>query len=569
MTQQTPVIGVIGLGTIGSALLTLLRDAPREVIGVDNDPSVLARLSGQLKATGTECVTLTGDIGRLSRADLVVEAVGEDEAVKTEVLRRLRTVCPDETVVVSTTAAVPLTRLAALSGRPANTMGLRFLTPPRPGGPVEAVRTTMTSQNTAAFVDTLVGDLGLKPVTVDTRCAADATALVYAYLNRATALYERGGASRDGIDTAMRLGCGLPLGPLELLDRIGIDSALATLTDLNRRTGDASFLPAGMLGELVEQGRLGRKSGRGFYAYDASGRPVDAEESVAVPGTAAGVYRVAVVGSGTMARGIAEITSVAGFPTVLVARSEEKVARSLAKIGESLSRGVLRGRVAPATKAAALDLLDGSDDLRAVSDCDLVIEAVVEDLDVKRALFARLGAACKPGALLATTTSSLSVTACSEPAGHASGVVGMHFFNPAPVMRLVELVRTDHTTDEALATAQAVCERLGKTTVHCRDRVGFIVNYLLFPYLGRALTLLDRHGTSVEGIDTAVEQGFGHPMGPFALLDAIGLDVSLAIQRELHAEFGEPDFAPSPLLELLVSSGWLGRKNRKGLRTAG
>jgi 3-hydroxybutyryl-CoA dehydrogenase len=199
---------------------------------------------------------------------------------------------------------------------------------------------------------------------------------------------------------------------------------------------------------------------------------------------------------------------------------------------------------------------------------DLVIEAVVEDLDVKRALFARLGAACKPGALLATTTSSLSV-ACAEASGRPSRVVGMHSFNPAPVMRLIELVRTEATSDETAATAQALCERLGKTTVNCSDRAGFIVNYLLFSYLGRAVNLLDRYDADIAGIDGAIEQGFGHPMGPFALLDAIGLEVSLAIQHKLYTEFGEPDFAPSHALEQLVAGGWLGWKNGKGLRVAG
>lgn len=566
MTPHKPVVGIAGLGTVGRALLDMLRDTGHEVIGVDSDPAALARLNGRPTADGSAPVHLTAEIAQLSRADLVIEAVSEDEAVKSEVLHRLHTLCADGTPVVTTTSSLPLTRLAVASGRPADTMGLRFLIPPWPQGPVQALRTPMTSPDTAVAVDELVARLGLTPVAVDSRCAADATALVYAYLNRAMTLYERGEADRHDIDTAMRMGCGLPFGPLELLDRIGLDTALSVLTGLWTCTDDDSFAPAPVLTRLVRQGSLGRKSGHGFYAYDA-GRPAEPHRPAGLPAAPADVRRVGVVGSGTMARGIAEVTAAAGFPTVLVARDADKASQAVARIGESLVRAVRRGRIGPQAKAAALDLLVGADDVGALGDCDLVIEAVAEDLDVKRALFARLGAVCEPGALLATTTSSLSVTACAEASGRPSRVLGMHFFNPAPAMRLVELVRTDATSDEAAATAQAVCERLGRTTVHCRDRVGFIVNYLLFPYLGRALNLLDRYDTDIAGIDTAIERGFGHPMGPFALLDAIGLDVSLAIQAELYKAFGEPDFMPSPVLEQLVTAGWSGRKNRKGLRS--
>ncbi|PIM72656.1 oxidoreductase [Streptomyces sp. JV178] len=566
MTPHKHVVGIVGLGTVGRALLDMLRDTGHEVIAVDSDPAALARLNERPTADGPAPVHLVAEIAQLSRADLVIEAVSEDEAVKSEMLHRLHTLCADGTPVVTTTSSLPLPRLAVASGRPADTMGLRFLIPPGPQAPVQALRTPMTSPETALAVDELVARLGLTPVAVDSRCATDATALVYAYLNRAMTLYERGEVDRHDIDTAMRLGCGVPFGPLELLDRIGLDTALSVLTGLRTCTDDDAFAPAPVLTRLVRQGRLGRKSGHGFYAYDVA-RPAEPHRLPALPAAPADVRRVGVVGSGIMARGIAEVTATAGFPTVLVARDADKASQALARIGESLVRAVRRGRIGPQAKAAALDLLVGADDMGALGDCDLVIEAVTEDLDVKRALFARLGAVCRPGALLATTTSSLSVTACAEASGRPSRVLGMHFFNPAPAMRLVELVRTDATSDEAAATAQAVCERLGRTTVQCQDRVGFIVNYLLFPYLGRALNLLDRHDTDIEGIDTAIEQGFGHPMGPFALLDTIGLDVSLAIQGELYKAFGEPDFMPSPVLEQLVAAGWLGRKNRKGLRT--
>jgi 3-hydroxybutyryl-CoA dehydrogenase len=204
-----------------------------------------------------------------------------------------------------------------------------------------------------------------------------------------------------------------------------------------------------------------------------------------------------------------------------------------------------------------------------VADCDLVVEAVVEDLGVKVALFKELDAVSKPGAVLATTTSSLPVIECAMATGRPRDVVGIHFFNPAPVMKLVEVVHTVATAEDVLATAHEVCARLGKHAVDCGDRAGFIVNALLFPYLNDAVKMLEAHYATADGIDTAMKLGCGYPMGPFELLDVVGLDVALAIERALYLEFREPGFAPAPLLEHLVTAGYLGRKTRKGFRDYG
>jgi 3-hydroxybutyryl-CoA dehydrogenase len=353
-----------------------------------------------------------------------------------------------------------------------------------------------------------------------------------------------------------------------MLDRIGLDTAHRALTQLWRRTGESSFQPAPLLGRMVAAHQLGRKSGHGFYTYDERGAPLPGDGPA--PDTdAAGVGRVGVLGSGAMARGIAEVTATAGHPTVLVARSTAKADSAVHAVEASLTRAVRRGRITPDTKSAALGRLTGADDTAALADCDLVIEAAAEELTVKRALFAALGRTCAPGTVLATTTSSLSVTACAEACGRPADVVGLHFFNPAPVMRLVELVRTDTAAPRTLAVARAFCRGLGKSVVECGDRTGFIVNRLLFPYLGAALALLDRPGaedTLIERTDAAVQHGYGYPMGPFALLDTIGLDVALAIQQRLHAHFTTPAYAPSPALADLVGAGCLGRKNGHGLK---
>ena len=225
-----------------------------------------------------------------------------------------------------------------------------------------------------------------------------------------------------------------------------------------------------------------------------------------------------------------------------------------------------RGKLDESDRDAALARLTVSSRLEDLAQADLVVEAVVEELDVKQALFENLDEICRPGAILATTTSSLPVVECAVATKRPGDVVGLHFFNPAPVMKLVEVVHTVSTASDVLATARAVVERLGKHPVECGDRSGFIVNALLFPYLNDAVKMLQAHYAGVEDIDVAMKTGCGYPMGPFELLDAVGLDVSLAIQRQLYLEFREPGFAPAPLLEQLVTAGYLGRKSGRGFR---
>ena len=195
---------------------------------------------------------------------------------------------------------------------------------------------------------------------------------------------------------------------------------------------------------------------------------------------------------------------------------------------------------------------------------DLVLEAVVEDLDVKLALFRDLDRICKPGAILATTTSSLPVIEMAAVTQRPEDVVGLHFFNPAPIMKLVEIVRTTETADDVVATSWDICARTKKVGVECGDRGGFIVNALLFPYLNDAVRMVDAHYADIDQVDAAIKAGTGFPMGPFALLDVVGNDVSLAIQEVLLAEFNDPGFTPAQSLQDVVAAGFLGRKTGRG-----
>ncbi len=213
-----------------------------------------------------------------------------------------------------------------------------------------------------------------------------------------------------------------------------------------------------------------------------------------------------------------------------------------------------------------LSRLTGTTSLDDLAQADIVVEAIAEDLRIKTVLFENLDDICKQGAILATTTSSLPVIALAKETDRPQDVVGMHFFNPAPIMKLVEVVSTVSTRDEVTETARALCAAIGKVAVSCGDRAGFIVNALLFPYLNDAVKMLEAHYATADDIDTAMKYGCALPMGPFELLDVVGNDVSLAIQRELYLEFREPGFAPAPLLEHLVTAGYLGRKTKRGFR---
>ncbi len=278
------------------------------------------------------------------------------------------------------------------------------------------------------------------------------------------------------------------------------------------------------------------------------------------------IAKVGVVGSGTMATGIIEVFAKAGYEVVSVTRGAEKSAKVCEAVQTSLNKGVVRGKLSETDRDAALGRVTWSATLEHLADVDLVVEAVVEELSVKKALFASLDEICKPGVVLATTTSSLPVIDMAMATQRPADVIGLHFFNPAPVMPLVEIVRTIRTSAETTATARAVCAELGKTGVVCGDRSGFIVNALLFPYLNDAVKMLEASYSTADDIDHAMKLGCGYPMGPFELLDVVGLDVALAIQRELYLELREPGFAPAPLLEHLVTAGYLGRKSGRGFR---
>jgi 3-hydroxybutyryl-CoA dehydrogenase len=588
VARQLTEVGVVGLGTMGAGIAEVMARAGLSVTAVEVGEDALARGRGHVEqSTGKavargklapadrdailERIRFSTSLEDLAQAELVVEAVPERMELKTALFARLDAICPPDTILATNTSSLSVTELSVATGRPSKVIGMHFFNPAPVMKLVEIVRTVVTEPSVVEDVEALAERLGKVDVTIGDKAGFIANALLFGYLNHAVSMYENRYAGREDLDAAMKLGCGLPMGPLALMDLIGIDTAYEILDTMYKQSRDRLHAPSPVIKQMVTAGLLGRKSGRGFYTY--AGRDsaeVVPDDATPLPGIAADgarpVSRVGVVGSGTMATGIVEVVATGGYDVLFRARSPEKVEAVRSALQRSLDKQVARGRLDEADRDAALGRVRGTTSLDDLADSDLVIEAVVESLPVKQALFAALGEIVRPGAVLATTTSSLPVIECAKASERPADVVGLHFFNPAPVMQLVEVVSTIATAPDAAATAHAVCARLGKRAVSCTDRAGFIVNALLFPYLNDAVKMLEAHYATADDIDAAMKVGCGYPMGPFELLDVIGLDVSLAIERELYTEFREPGFAPAPLLEHLVTAGYLGRKTGRGFR---
>ncbi|MEX0846522.1 MAG: 3-hydroxybutyryl-CoA dehydrogenase [Ilumatobacteraceae bacterium] len=281
----------------------------------------------------------------------------------------------------------------------------------------------------------------------------------------------------------------------------------------------------------------------------------------------ADITRVGVLGSGIMGSGLAEVAARAGYDVVVRSRSQASAAAMVTAIDKGLVKAIERGRATEDERAAILGRITATDDLAAMASCDLVIESVVEDLAVKRVLFTELDRIVQPGGILATNTSTLPVVELAMVTQRPELVCGIHFFNPAPAMKLVEVIRPLTASDDTIATALAFATACGKDAVEVQDRAGFIVNALLFPYLNNAVRMWECGTASMESIDTAMKGGCNFPMGPFALLDLVGLDTSLAILDALYAEFRDPNYAAVPTLRRMVAAGHLGRKTKHGFFT--
>jgi 3-hydroxybutyryl-CoA dehydrogenase len=588
MSDQISTVGVVGCGTMGSGISEVVARAGYTVVfrEIDNAAveSGLARIRHSMdravdkgkipekdRDDALSRITGTTSYDPLKGCDLVIEAVPEKLEIKQDLFRALDALLPDHTILATNTSSLPVIEMAVQTGRPGRVIGLHFFNPAPVMDLVELVKTVVTDPDVLEATSAFAQALGKTPVVCQDRAGFIANLLLFPYLNNAVRMLESGFATREDIDASMQFGTGHPMGPLALLDLIGLDSAYEILDAMYRQFRETLYAPAPLIKQLVTASFLGRKTGRGFYEYEEPDSPRLKEAGhhrrETSASAAAHVKKIGILGSGTMANGIAEVVAKAGYAVVLRARSTQRASESAAKIEKSLGKAVDKGKMTQDQFDATRSLLETTTEMDAFADCDLVIEAIAEDLDVKIDHFRRLDAIAPAHAVLASTTSSLPVVALAAATERPGQVIGMHFFNPAQVMRLVEVVRTVRTSDETADTVAAVTAKVGKHAVHCSDRAGFIVNALLFPYLNDAVKMLEAGYATAEDIDSAMKLGCGHPMGPFALLDIVGLDVSLQIINSLYGEFREPGYAPAPLLEHLVHAGYLGRKTGRGFFT--
>ncbi len=274
--------------------------------------------------------------------------------------------------------------------------------------------------------------------------------------------------------------------------------------------------------------------------------------------------KIGVIGAGTMGNGIAQTAAVNGFDVVMCDVAEEFVERGLSSVEKSLGRFVSKEKMTEDEMSAALAHIKGTTDYGALADCSLVVEAATENFEVKKAIFNEIDGITHPDAILATNTSSISITKIAAVTKRPDKVIGMHFFNPVPLMKLVEVIRGIETSDATYATVKELSEKLGKVPVECNDYPGFVSNRILMPMINEAVFALHEGVASRESIDEIMKLGMNHPMGPLTLADFIGLDVCLAILNVLHEGLGDPKYRACPLLKKYVDAGWLGRKSGRG-----
>lgn len=538
-----PTVAVLGAGRAGAPLAAALAAAGANVVVIDHEvASARERLIRADPAAAA--VPVAAGTGVARGATVVVDALPERLDIKRAVLAAVAAVAPDA-VLATTALALPVAEVAAGTAYAGRACAVRWLGPL--GGAVELAGEP--GSEAVERVRPLLTGSGLGTISCSSADVPGVAAgLLMELLNRSAAMLDAGFATRADLDLAMRTGCGWSRGPLELLEEIGLPTVVDVLDALHARTGRPGHAAAPLLRRLA----TAHGDRAGFPAGPAGDSGAGAADAPAIE-------RVGVAGTGTMAIGIAGALVAAGLPTTIVGRSSKRA---------SAARAAAVTLANDAGQPASEWLLTATSDVADLADCTLVVEAVVEDLDIKRKILRELDTACGGHTVLATTTSSLAVLDCATATARPTDVVGMHFFNPVASMPLVEIVASECTGPRALAVAERVAALTGRQVVRCADRAGFLVNRLLFPLLNDAVAAVSAGAATAAELDIVLRRAYGLPVGPFRLLDLVGADVALALQENLHREYGDPALAPAPAMHALLADGVLGRKAGRSVAAA-
>ncbi|WP_374929156.1 3-hydroxyacyl-CoA dehydrogenase family protein [Kytococcus sedentarius] len=544
MTQIASV-GVVGLGTMGAGIVEVFARGGLQVVGVEMTPELAERGRGLLeKSTGRalekgkldeagrqkilDAVTFTTELSDLADVDLVVEAVPEKMEIKHDIFGRLDAATKPEAILATNTSSLSVTEIAAGTQRRDRVVGMHFFNPAPVQRLVEVIHTPTTDADAVQAVQELASRLGKEPVVVADRAGFVANHLLHGYMNRSGQLYFDGAVSAEDLDTAMHVGAGLPMGPLTLMDMVGLDVCNGIGGVIHSLTHKAMHAPSYELATMVEAGLLGRKSGAGFHAYSQEAKAA-AAETTGAPAAAREVSVVGVIGAGGAADELAEAFTGAGLE---VLRIEEA--------GDDLS-GLSRAQVV----VEAAEIVEPNEvDWDELDESEVEADAALVELD---ALFLELGRVLEPDAIIVSLTADSTVDLAVTSGRHMASLRAV-LHEETPYGRLIELGRITTTAPEVEATVRALATTAGLTPVVVRDQPGLVVEWLLVPFLNEAVLMAQSGYASSEDIDTAMVHGCGYPMGPFALIDHLGADHVLDVQSELFGATQEPGLAPAASL---------------------
>jgi len=551
MGRDIKTVGVVGLGTMGAGIVEVFAKAGLQVVAVDGTPELAERgkgfltrsleravSKGKLDADARDeimgRVTFAHELTALSGADLVVEAVPERMEIKADIFTTLDGIVAEDAILASNTSSLSLTEIASHTKHPARVIGMHFFNPAPVLALVEVVTTLFTDDELSETIRSLAESLGKKPVVVRDRAGFVANALLITYLARAIRTFETGHVSREDLDNAGRLGVGLPMGPLTLCDLIGLDVVKEVCDVLYNATHDPAAAPPALLNQMVIAGRLGRKTGRGFYTYEkaGSGTVTDAPES-AQSGSAA--RSVAVVGAGELATGLTKQLQEAGVAVTALDDPTEDTS-TLAGVPVVLVTGGPHGDA----------------DCGHEEECTCAEEAM-------QAWFAEIAADIDGSAVVVPTDDQCGWI-MADHLDEDTSVVPVRVHRPTRAGQIAEIARGLQTDAGAVATVEATLRSAGLTTIVARDRAGLVVDALLYPHLNAAVQMLDSGYATATDIDTAMTAGCGYPKGPFAMIDEIGADEVAAGLARMHGETNEQAVAPAPLLieHAVVGAPFLG-----------